>query len=264
MIVAAHQPNYLPWLGFFDKLRRCDKFLILDHVQFERQNFQNRTRVRFADEARWITVPVIQKSRDELIMDKQVANERDGRLRWGRKQFATLEQVYRSTPYFHLYAPALHSLLDGEWDKLIDLNLAMLRFCMDALEIRTPIVRTSEMGPLAGQKSELVLNMCRAAGATVYLSGAGASKNYLDVESFRAAGVEVRFQEFHHPDYPQGQRKTLHGLTVLDLLFNCGPLSKVVLAGGGIDGLPAAPAFGAPMLPPAMHAPPVRGPRPFA
>jgi hypothetical protein len=261
MIVAAHQPNYLPWLGFFDKLRRCDRFLILDHVQFERQNFQNRTRVRFGDEARWLTVPVVQRSRDELILDKLVDNGRAGRLRWGRKQFATLEQVYRGAPYFRLYAPALRALLDAEWEKLIDLNVAMLRFCMDALDIRTPLTRTSEMGTIPGQKSELVLNMCKAAGADVYLSGDGASRHYLDIEAFRNAGVEVRFQEFRHPDYPQGSGKPLHGLSVLDLLFHCGPLAKIVLSGGGIDGLPAAPALGVPLAAPPFL-PPAPAPSP--
>jgi hypothetical protein len=245
MIVAAHQPNYLPWLGLFDRIRRCDKFLILDHVQFERQNYQNRTRIRFEDEWKWLTVPVVQKSRDELIKDKQIANDRDGRLRWGRKQYATLEQVYRGAPYFPLYAPALKDIFDETWDKLIDLNLTLLRFCLDALEIRTPIQRTSEMGPIEGQKSELVLNMCRAAGASVYLSGDGASRHYLDLAQFHGAGVEVRWQEFKHPEYPQGEgRKLVPGLSVLDLLFHCGPLSKVVLAGGYVDGQAAGPTLG--------------------
>jgi hypothetical protein len=239
MIIAAHQPNYLPWLGFFDRVRRCDKFLILDHVQFERQNYQNRTRVRFDDGVRWLTVPVVQKSRDELILEKEIANDREGRLRWGRKQYSTLEQLYRSAPYFHLYAPELRALLDENWTKLIDLNLALLRFCLDALEIKTPLERTSEMGTIEGQKSQLVLNMCKAAGATAYLSGDGASRSYLDVAAFEKAGVEIIWQDFRHPDYPQRRpgSQPVHGLTVLDLLFNCGPMSKVVLAGGALDGL---------------------------
>lgn len=231
MIVAAHQPNYLPWLGFFDKLARCDKFLILDHCQFERQGFQNRAKVRLGDDWKWLTVPVIQKSRDERIMDKEIANDRDGRLRWGRKQFATLEQVYRPAPHFERYGPALRDIFEARWEKLIDLNLALLGFCMEALAIRTPLVRTSQMGPLQGQKSELVLNMCKAAGANAYLSGSGASKEYLDRTAFAAAGIELRFQDFKHPDYPQGHETKVHGLSVLDLLFNCGPDSRAVLLG---------------------------------
>jgi hypothetical protein len=142
----------------------------------------------------------------------------------------------------------------------------LLRFCMDALDIRTPLVRTSTMGPLAGQKSELVLNMCRAAGATVYLSGDGFSRHYLDQDAFRAAGVEVRFQDFKHPDYPQGRRNSLHGLSVLDLLFNCGPMSKFVLAGRGIDGpsVSPPPATALPTTLPPFLAPPQPGPRPLA
>jgi len=233
MIIAAHQPNYLPWLGFIDKVRRCDKFLILDHVQFERQNYQNRTRVRFEDTWKWLTVPVVQKSRDELILDKEISNDRDGKLRWGRKQFATLEQVYRGAPHFKTYAPGLREIFDAEWAKLIDLNVTLLRFCLDALEIRTPLQRTSELGPIPGQKSELVLNMCKAAGASVYLSGEGASKDYLDLGAFAEAGVSVQWQGFHHPHYSQGEgRPFVPGLTVLDLLFHCGPAAKEVLASG--------------------------------
>lgn len=266
MIVAAHQPNYLPWLGWFDRVRRADKFLLLDHVQFERQNFQNRAKIRMPGAEggwKWLTVPVIQKSRSELILEKLISNDRDGRLRWGRKQYATLEQVYRSAPYFHMYASALREIYDAQWEKLVDLNITLLKFCLAALEIKTPLVRTSEMGPIPGQKSELVLNMCRMAGATVYLSGDGASREYLDLAAFEKGGVEVVWQGFKHPDYPQVplDQQHVHGLSVLDLLFNCGPMSKHVLAGNAVDGMPAGPAlgFGAPPAPPLPHTtPPIR------
>lgn len=235
MIIAAHQPNYLPWLGFFDRVRRADKFLLLDHVQFERQNFQNRTRIRLdgGDAPHWLTVPVVQKSRDERILDKEIANDREGRLRWGRKTYASLEQAYRRAPCFHLYAAQLRELYDARWDKLIDLNLRLLDFCLAVLEIKTPLQRTSQMS-LCGQKSELVLNMCKAAGATAYLSGDGASRHYLDLEAFKTAGIEVVWQNFKHPDYPQApaNQPPVRGLSALDLIFNCGPLSKAVLAGG--------------------------------
>lgn len=263
MIIAAHQPNYLPWLGFIDKIRRADKFLVLDHVQFERQNYQNRTRVRMGQTWKWLTVPVIQKSRDELILDKEISNDRDGKLRWGRKQFATLEQSYRGAPHFKLYAPRLREIFDAEWTKLIDLNLTLLRFCLEALEIRTPLQRTSELGEIPGQKSELVLNMCKKAGATVYLSGEGASRDYLDVEAFKAAGIDIRWQGFKHPEYPQTPLGApfVPGLTVLDLIFHCGPAAKDVLAGthpGDGVALPKSPTGFLPVPPPPTPRPSIQ------
>lgn len=260
MIIAAHQPNYLPWLGFIDKVRRCDKFLILDHVQFERQNYQNRTKIRMGDSWKWLTVPVVQKSRDELILDKEISNDRDGRLRWGRKQYATLEQVYRGAPHFRAYGPRLKEIFDADWTKLIDLNLTLLRFCLDALDIRTPLQRTSEMGSIPGQKSELVLNMCKAAGATVYLSGDGASREYLDLPAFAAAGVQVRWQDFKHPEYVQTPSTSpfVKGLSILDLLFNCGPWAKDVLAGTRSVPTILAGGTGLPPMPPPQAQPPLQ------
>src|SRR5579885_3238047 len=96
MLIAAHQPNFMPWLGYFDKMNKADLFVSVDHVQYERQSFQSRTRVKTGEGARWITVPVIQESRDERIADKRIDNSRDGRFRWGRKMFLTLKYSYQS------------------------------------------------------------------------------------------------------------------------------------------------------------------------
>lgn len=234
MIVAAHQPHYLPWLGYFDRIRRAELFILLDHVQFERQNYQNRARIKAVDGPRWITVPVHQKSRDELILDKLVFNGADEKEHWGRKTYLLLEQTYARAPYFKAYAPALKSILvERRWEKLVDLNIALLKFCLDALQIKTPLVRSSQL-KVSGAKSELVLNMCLASKASAYIAGMGASRRYLDLEAFKRAGVEVVWQEFVHPQYPQLPPGSPHqpGLSVVDLLFNCGPGSAAVLARG--------------------------------
>lgn len=235
MIVAAHQPNYLPWLGYFDRIRRAQLFILLDHVQFERQNFQNRTKIKAAGAPRWITVPVHQKSRGELILEKLVCNGADEREHWGRKTYLLLEQNYAKAPHFKDYAPGLKEIyVVRRWEKLIDLNIALLKFCLDALSIKTPLIRSSEL-KVSGAKSELVLNMCLAAKAKSYIAGMGASRHYLDLEAFKRSGVDVVWQEFKHPPYPQAPSGSPHvpGLSVLDLLFNCGPRSAEVLASGG-------------------------------
>lgn len=231
MIVAAHQPNFVPWLGFFDKMRKADLFVSVDHVQFERQGFQARTRVRTGEGPRWITVPVIRQSRNERLMDKRVDNSRTGRARWGRKMYLTLKYAYQGAPHFKAIEPALLKILDAPWDRLVDLNHALIELCRQALGIRTPMIRSSELG-VAGARSEMVLDICRRAGADVYLSGSGASRSYLDLAAFERAGVRVEWQDFTHPRYPQHPPgEFVERLSALDLIVNCGPAAASVLRG---------------------------------
>lgn len=232
MIVAAHQPNFIPWLGYFDKMRKADLFISVDHVQMERQSYQTRTLVKTGEGPRWLSLPVVQVSRDERIADKRIDNSRVGRLRWGRKMFLTLKYSYQATAYFGRYEAALQEIFDAHWDMLVPLNEALIRFCRDALEIDTPLVRSSHLN-ISGVKSDMVLNMCREVGAEAYLSGAGASRGYLDTEAFHRAGIRVLWQDFKHPRYDQHPSRGgfVEKLCVFDLIFNCGPMSGAVLRG---------------------------------
>ena len=232
MIVAAHQPNFIPWLGYFDKMRKADLFIVVDHVQMERQSFQNRVRIKTGEGERWITVPVVQESRSERIMDKRIDNSRTGRFRWSRKMFLTLKYAYQSAPYFRDYEAALAEIFEARWDRLSDLNGRLIGFCREALAIRTPMLASSSLR-IAGSKSDMVLNMCREAGATAYLAGDGASRSYLDVGAFERAGIRVLWQEFEHPRYVQHPScgVFIPNLSAFDLLFNCGPRSAEILRG---------------------------------
>jgi hypothetical protein len=253
MIVAAHQPNFLPWLGYFDKMRKADVFVTVDHVQMERQSFQNRTRIKTAEGVRWITVPVIQESRDEILAEKRIDNSREGRFRWGRKMALTLKYAYQAAPHYAEYAPVLTEILEGRWDLLADLNHKLVDFCRDALQIRTPLVKSSDL-KISGAKSEMVLNMCRQLGAKAYLSGNGASRAYLDVAAFEAAGIEILWQDFPHPRYEQRPPAGtfVEKLSVLDLLFNRGAASAELFRGGAAG--PAAQAQPAPKTNPGVPA----------
>ena len=231
MNVAIHQPNFVPWLGYFDRMIRADMFVLLDHVQFERRNYQNRCLIRCEDEGKWLTVPVVQVSQKEKIIDKMIDNPEDitGTRWWGPNHFNTLRYAYRKTRYFDLYAPRLREILEARWDKLLDLNLATLDFARWALEIDTPMVRSSTL-QVEGQKSALLLAICQEVGATAFLGGMGGSREYLDKEAFAAAGMGTVWQEFSHPVYPQpGAAPFMKGLSVLDLLFNCGPKSAEIV-----------------------------------
>ena len=230
-IVAIHQPTFFPWLGYFDRMLGSDLFVILDHVQFERRNYQNRTLIRIEDEAKWLTVPVVQLSQKEKIIDKRVDNPADltGSRWWGPNSFNTLKYAYRKAPHFDDYAPRLREIFHARWDRLIDLNMATLEFMREHLAIATPMVRSSTL-PVEGQRSGLLLDICRNVGASAFYGGMGGSRGYLDSDAFDAAKMGVRWQQFDHPVYAQqGAAPFIKGLSALDLLFNCGARGAEIL-----------------------------------
>jgi len=211
VLVAIHQPHYLPWLGYLHRMAQADLFIVLDHVQFERGNYQNRTQVRVNGAAHWLTVPVAQRSQKERIVEKTI----DAAQGWAATHFETLRRAYGGAA-----SAPLKSIYETPWERLVDLNAALLEFLREAFAIRTPLVNSSELD-VEGVKSELVLNLCRAVGADGLLVGLGGSRNYLDRAAFAQAGVELVFQEFNHPVYPQrGPAPFIAGLSAVDLLFN--------------------------------------------
>ncbi len=228
MLVSIHQPCFLPWLGYLQRMARADVFVLLDHVQFERANYQNRTRIRLPGEeaGRWLTVPVIQRSQKERIVDKEIDNRIEGPRHWAQVAVATIRHAYREAPYLRAYLPALKDLFGARWTKLALLDEALLGFLRQAFSIRTPLVRSSQLD-VRGAKSELVLSICRALGADAFLGGLGGSRNYIDEHAFAAAGVRVIWQQFRHPVYAQcGAGPFVPGLSSLDLLLNCGPAGR--------------------------------------
>ena len=231
MLVAIHQPHYIPWLGYLDRMAKADLFIVLDHVQFERRNYQNRTMIRCENAGKWLTVPVVQVSQKERIVDKQVDNTEGGSRAWGPTHFKTLKYAYRKAPFFAQYEARLQEILEARWEKLVDVDLAMLDFLRDSFDIRTPLKRSSEMRA-DGARSGLLLNLCKEVGpGSTFLVGLGGSRGYLDLDAFAADGIGVRWQSFKHPSYSQcGEGAFIPGLMSLDLLFNCGPRAAELLA----------------------------------
>ena len=231
MKVAIHQPHFLPWLGYLHRMAQADLFVLLDHVQFERRNYQNRTMIRMNDEARWLTVPVLQRSQKERIVDKEVDNGLDGAKRWALNHFTTLRHAYRRAGFFTTYGAAFKQLFEARWHRLVDLNQAGLEILRDAFAIRTPLVRSAELG-VEGARGDLILGICRAVGADTLIAGRGGSRGYLDAEAFAHAGVRIEYHDFQHPEYPQcGTGPFIRGLSASDMLFNCGPQSRSLLLG---------------------------------
>ena len=243
MIVTVHQPHFMPWLGYLHRMAKADLFVILDHVQFERRNYQNRTMIRVDGEPKWLTVPVVQRSQKELILEKEIDNGLEGTPRWWSAcHYQTLRHAYRDAPYWGEYAPELRRLFGTSWGRLVELNDAVLGFLREAFGIRTKIVRSSELD-VRGAKSELILNLCRAVGADELLVGLGGSRDYLDKAAFAQHNIGLVYQAFAHPEYRQcGAGAFSKGLSSIDLLLNCGPDSRRLLLEGGAALPVAAPA----------------------
>jgi hypothetical protein len=225
MIVSINQPAYLPWLGYFERIAASDLHIVLDHVQFEKNSFTNRNKVRTKDGWTWLTVPLATKGRfgDLAIHGLQFAPNDP----WLRKHWTTLRQNYARAPFFAQYAPAYEALYAQAWPGFMPLVRAFLAQHLHDLGIATPLRFSSELAA-TGTKGELVLNLCREAGATTYLSGA-LGRDYLDGDTFARAGITVAYQDYSHPAYPQCQPGFEPGMGVLDLIFNHGPASRDIL-----------------------------------
>lgn len=232
MIVAAHQPHYLPWLGYLDKIARADLFVVMDDLQFENQNFQNRQRIKLATGAAWLTVPVHRGSQHDRICEKTIISSANPRHHWQHRHWETLRNNYSHAPYFATYADELHDVYTRRWENLIDLDRHVLSLALRWLDIRTPILSSSQL-MLTGAKTDRLIDMCTKLRATHYYTGSGGSTDYLDVDQLARAGVTVEWQHFQHPRYPQRHPRAgfVSHLGFIDLVLNCGPQSRELLLG---------------------------------
>jgi hypothetical protein len=224
MRVTILQPSYLPWLGFFDQMSRSDKFVLLDDVQYTRRDWRNRNRVRVNEGWAWLTVPILQKSK---FKQKLLETRIDNSIPWRTKHLQTLRQHYCKAPFFDKYFYRYQKIYDRDWKFLFDLCLETIILLKEELGIKTPLLRSSQMKTL-GEKTERLLSICRKLGATHYLSGESAS-DYILEESFSSQNIELEYQKYKHPLYPQRYPGFVPQLSALDLLFNCGEQSLNIL-----------------------------------
>ena len=218
------QPGYLPWLGFFDQMRRADVFVYYDDVQYDKHGWRNRNRVKSPAGPHWLTVPVRHHGLGQpRIMDVEI----DSRAPWARKHVGTLRQFYARAPFGQLYLPELEALLERSWTRLIDLDVAVVAMMAKWLKLSPEIHLASALG-VDGEQSGRLLALCRHFGATRYLSGS-AARDYLDVPLFERHGVAVEWQDYRHPTYPQQHGEFVPYLSAIDLLLNCGEESRAIL-----------------------------------
>jgi len=227
MILAAHQPAYLPWLGYLDKIAQADLFVYLDDVQFEKNSFINRNRIKTPAGVQWLTIPVKSKGHLDATMREMVMDDSQP---WRRKHLAAVAQNYRRAPFFEQAYARLEALLSMQTDSLTDFCWQHLQFWAGEYGIGTRLVRQSQV-QVEGTKSDLVLNLCLQHGATHYVSGP-LGRDYLDVASFTARGIVVDFQSFEPPVYPQLWGAFEANLSVVDFWMNCGSGSLPGKRGG--------------------------------
>lgn len=219
-IVAIHQPQYLPWIPYFDKAKSCDIFVYLDSVQFQKNGLQNRNKIKTAQGSTWLTVPVHAHLKD-TIATTQICD-----LNWRKKHLKTLQQSYARARYSDLLTQEFQPIIETQYQYLADLNIAVTEWLFRFFDINCTRVRASKLD-VTGSKDELVLNICQTLGATTYLSGQGA-KNYQTEAKFTAKGIELIYQSYQNSPYLQCYPKTgfVPDLSAIDLVLNRGYEAK--------------------------------------
>lgn len=225
MRVAIHQPHYLPWLRYFEKVARADVFILLDTVAFTKNGWQNRNRIKTTHGTVLLTVPV------HATLGMPLSEVRiDRNQPWQKKHWRSIEQAYRKAPFFERYAPGLKELYLNDWDRLVDLNHRMLLFFLEALGVHTPVFLASTM-PVNGTGTKRLTELVRRVQGTTYYTGAFAAETYLEPALFEQAGLKLELQHWQAPTYPQLHGEFIPDLSIVDLLLNVGPDSLRVLLG---------------------------------
>lgn len=215
--LAVCQSNYIPWKGYFDLIRKADIFVLYDTVQYTKNDWRNRNKVLTSQGVSWLTVPVRHLHLGQLINEIQIADQR-----WQSKHWRTIEQQYGRARYFDMYGAELSLLYRQQWQSLSALNEALLRTLCQLMQISTRIVRAEDY-LLTGDRNERLIQLAQQLQAERYLSGPSAM-SYLDQSLFTAAGIEVGWMNYSgYRPYTQLHQPFVHGVSVIDLLFNTGP-----------------------------------------
>lgn len=221
MKVAIHQPNYFPWIGYLDKMIKCDKFILLDDVQLSDNDYMHRNRfIDINGNIKYMTIPFEKKDYLKLKFKDIKINQDIG---WQKRNLAFLEGNYKKAYGYNEVINILVPLFQRKYEFLIDAVLDSIELLRSVLDIKTSIVYQSEVDYNRDfRKSGLVLDLCRKCGADIYFSGTGAVE-YMNIEDFAKSCISIEFQQVYKFEYPQiNSKEFIFGVSVLDMLFNCG------------------------------------------
>jgi WbqC-like protein family len=228
MKIAICQPTYLPWLGYFDLIDQVDIFVLLDNVQFQRQSWQHRNRLKTPSGLNWLTVPVMFRGRfGQLINAVEI---RDPEF-W-RDHLRAIELNYRRTRFFNDYFDELSFRINAPCARMVDLDIQLIQWFMNVLGVRTSILLSSHLEQ-PGKRMDLLANICESLRATEYVSPLGSAAYLLqEMDILLDKGIDVSFQHYEHPTYRQLFPPFCPYASVLDLIFNEGDRALEILRSG--------------------------------
>lgn len=217
MTVAIHQPNYLPWLGYFDKIQKSDAFIFMDNVQYTRGSWMNRCWIKNNQEKQWLTIPIITSG----FFGQKIAEAKiDYKKNWVSTHLKTIELNYKKTLYFVKFFPHIKKILEQKIESLAELNIKLIEKISGLFGLKAKFVVGSSLN-VSGQATDLLINMVKAVGGDAYICGGGAVL-YQEDEKFIKHDLKLIYQNFQHPVYPQRFEGFIPGLSIVDYLFNIG------------------------------------------
>ncbi len=225
-VIGIQQPNYLPWLGYFHKIKLSDNFVLLDTVDIQTRSsysLTNRTRIKTKHGVKWLTVP-IRRGKSRKIKDILIDNIQP----WKQKHLNTLFHVYKKATFFEEEYPGLEKLFYNDFEKLSDFNIACIMYICKHFQIKTVVKRASELSVDENDKNARLIAICKALKGSMYLSGEG-GKKYNNADLFSENKIQLKYINFSAPDYFQLYGKFVSGLSVVDALFNCGSKIKQLI-----------------------------------
>ena len=223
MKVAIHQPNYLPYSGFFHKLSLVDTLVLMDNTQYDKK-FTNRNKIIVPNGWIWISVPIKKEHKFSLNRMVEINNDID----WKENHLEKLQKSYANSNFFHLYENYFQKLYKKNWDFLFELNYEILKKIIELLGLNIKIIKESEL-EVQGKSTQRLVNICNSINADTYVSGIG-GKDYIDTTLFEKNKINLEYQKFSHPDYPQHfSNSFIPNLSIIDALANLGPKTMKVL-----------------------------------
>jgi hypothetical protein len=233
IVCAIHQPNFFPWLGYFDKLVKADVFLLMDNVQFPKTagTWINRVQLLSSNGPYWATASIDRKFHGTRLIRDSMFNVDEGV--WKEKLRRSVLMQYAKAPYFSSVFPEIEPLLMFGNQNVADYNINAITHLCTLLGVNTAKLRRGTTLRVDESATALLIQMCLSVGANAYLCGGGAS-GYQDDAAFQQAGIELIYQNFKHPVYKQGKSPVFHsGLSVIDALMHCGVMGVRKMLGIG-------------------------------
>jgi hypothetical protein len=226
--ITIHQPETYPWLGFFNKMMLAEEYIILDSVQFRKNYFQNRNQFLTKQGSLYLSIPIDFKSH-KLIKDIRIKYDDN----WQHKHLNTIKQSYSKSKYFKEHIVFFEKLYTTKFELLVDFNMYIIRYIRQLFDINTPIIKSSDLN-IEGGSGELLLNICKNRGASIYISGRD-GRNYLNESIFEKENIKIVYHDFTHPKYKQFNSKEFVAyMNIFDILFNCSvEQAKEIIKSGG-------------------------------